>query len=306
LIDPLTGVTVIGQIRREAVLSVTNLMLLNQEALDLLGARIRQALTSDALVLAYGIRLSVPNGEPPYVGTLEVRIPVDARYEGLPLLVLGFENGKYTLSGGIVKDGVFAFKTTQLGDFVVLDPALYGEVFKLFNGFLNWTLAQQMSASPEALAILEAAYQAYREMIDGTLPGEMLYLLNADTGIQADFKVDPAAPEGTYEGIRLEVEVEKPDEMEPEEGAPARTLPVTVNLRTVKADEMGVPQPAELPGPVELTLRLYGEPLTDVSVTCRMADGPTEVIHATTGADGELTLSLDRLPEHIEISKEVE
>ncbi|NLF26716.1 MAG: hypothetical protein GX592_02360, partial [Clostridiales bacterium] len=296
LIDPLTGVIVIGQIHRDAALSVTNLTLLNQEVLDLLSERIRHALTSDALVLAYGIRLSVPNGESPYVGTLEVRIPVDERYEGLPLLVLGFENGKYMLSGGIVKDGVFAFKTTRLGDFVVLDSALYEEVFKLFHGFLNWTLGEQMIAPPEALAFLEAAYQKYRETTEGTLPGEMLYLLNADTGVQADFNVDPAAPEGTYDGIRLEVEVEKPDGMELAEGASARTLPVAVNLSAVKVDEAGVAQPVELPGPVELTLRLYGQPLTDVSVTCRMADGSIEVIKATTGPDGELTLSLPQLP----------
>ncbi|NLF26534.1 MAG: hypothetical protein GX592_01445, partial [Clostridiales bacterium] len=270
---------------------------------EILGELIRDALLSEALVLAYRIQLLVPGGGTAFTGTLEVRIPVDARYEGLPLLVLGYENGRYVLLGGVVKDGVLAFKTAQLGEFAVLDPALYGEVSKLFGGFLNWTLVQQLNASEEALAILEAAYQAYRERIDGTQPGEFLYLLNASTGVQADFKVDPAAPEGTYEGIRLEVEVERPDGAD---GATAQALPVSANLRTVKVDGAGNAEPVELPGPVELTVRLYGQPLTNVSVLCRMPDGSTEVIEAQTGPDGELTLSLSQMPAHIAISKEVE
>ncbi|OPZ69265.1 MAG: hypothetical protein BWY81_00504 [Firmicutes bacterium ADurb.Bin467] len=56
---------------------------------------------------------------------------------------------------------------------------------------------------------------------------------------------------------------------------------------------------------MELTLRLYGQPLTDVSVACRMPDGTTEVVHARTGPNGELVLSLAELPERIEISKEI-
>jgi len=294
LTDPRTGVSVIGDIHRRAVLSVANLTLLDREAL---AARIRQALLSEALVLAYGIRLTAPGGEPGFVGTVEVRIPVDPRYEGLPLLVLGFVNGRYALFGGIVKDGVLAFETAELGDFVVLDPALYEEVFKLFNGFLNWTLSEQMDASEEALAILEAAYRAYREQ-----SGEGLYLLNASTGVQADFEKDGSAPEGAYEGMRLEVEIERPDGAE---GTAAQSLPVSANLRAVKTDETGAEQAVQLPGPVELTLRLYGQPLTDVSVACRMPDGTTEVVHARTGPNGELVLSLAELPERIEISKEI-
>lgn len=195
LVDKETGVTVHGElIHRDAWLDVVDLTALLEEALEkLVGEETRAALESKAAVAAYRVALRVASGVPAWLGSVDVSLPVDEVYEGMPLLVLGFfPSGDVALYGGIVEDGFLTFETEQLGDFVVLDPTLYEDVFALIHGTFNYALHERIIVSDEALRILEDAYAAYREQLaaemraSGEYPDlpEQLYLLNADFGIE--------------------------------------------------------------------------------------------------------------------------
>ena len=287
LVDKETGVTVHGKlIHRDAWLDVVDLTALLEEALEkLVGEETRAALESKAAVAAYRVALRVASGVPAWLGSVDVSLPVDEVYEGMPLLVLGFfPSGDVALYGGIVEDGFLTFETEQLGDFVVLDPTLCEDVFALIHGTFNYALHERIIVSDEALRILEDAYAAYREQLaaemraSGEYPDlpEQLYLLNADFGIELTMTKDADADANVYRGLRLEAErpqeeeagasveaEEKAAETETEEPL-AWALPAQVNLQLTQTDIVdGVPVVSEaaLDGACEVLLRLWQDPL---------------------------------------------
>ena len=341
--DAETNVTVHGMlIHRDAWLEVSDLTMWLEEALETLREETRTALESKAMVAAYRVALRVASGVPAWLGSVDVSIPVDERYEGLPLLVLGFfPSGDVALYGGIVEDGMLTFESEQLGDFVVLDPTLYEDVFALIHGTFNYALHERIIVSDEALRILEAAYAAYREQLaeemraSGEYPDlpEQVYLLNADFGIELTMSKDAEMDANLVRTLRLEAQRPlEAEEMTPEieettdEEPLAWELPAQVDLRLTRTDIVdGVPvvSQAQIDGECEVLLRLWQDPLAPdaldedsdypyryesipVTIVVTMANGAEETLEVETDAEGVVNLQLPSVPTHIEVQAHLE
>ena len=338
LTDRITQVSLHGlRIHRDAWLVVTDLTELLEasraEALAALDEQLRAALESEAMVAAWRVELRVDASMPAWLGSVDVRLPVGDAWEGKPLLVLAFfTNGDMGLYGGIVEDGMLAFETERLGAFIVLDPALYEEVFALLHGTFNYALRERITVSDEALRILEAAYMAWREQLaealresgeENDLP-EQIYLLGADFGIELTLPSTPEAEEALAHGLRLEAQrpqkAEQPVEQPADEDLLPWALPKRVELALTRTDIVeGVPvvTQVQLDGECELLLRLWQDPSAPdpdeesdypyryqshpVTLKVTLANGDVQTLTLETDAEGVLRLSLHSVPVAMEL-----
>ena len=303
------------------------------EALEALETQVRAALESKAMVAAYRVALCVAGSLPAWLGSVDVHLPVDAAYEGKPLLVLGFfPGGDVALYGGIVEDGMLTFESGQLGEFIVLDPTLYEDVFALIHGAFNYALHERIIVSDEALRILEEAYSAYREQLaqalrdSGECPGlpEQLYLLNADFGIGLTMDRTPEADEALSHGLRLEARRPQMDDGTLPEGEREPLdweLPAEVELCLTQTDIVdGIPviSQVQLEGGCELLLCLWQDPLAPdaldvestypyryasvpLTVTVTLPNGETETLALESDAEGTVCLQLPAVPVRIAV-----
>ena len=300
-----TGVIVYGQrIHRAAELNVWALESLNEEAQTVLCALIRAAMESDASVCALRITLTVPTNVPAWKDALEVSIPVGEAFEGRPLLVLGCsEERTHALYGGVVADGRLTFTTTQLQDFVVLDPACFEALFTLLRGYVNRYLSEQMDVSREALHILEKAYQLYREQMDlkDDQPAR-LHLLHADTGTRLSVETASEALLAESREVRLMVERAEADEQAQDEAT--WQLPVRADVRLVKSlwtDGAEVLEEVSIDGACELTLSIDAYAGSRIAVECLMADGSRESGECIVAENGDVTLQMSSIPVQVDI-----
>ena len=152
LVNSDTGIVVSGNIRYDAALTVTDMILGDDPACD----EIRRRMEDDAYTLLLGKDISLLQG---FIGTLSITMPVDAQYNGQIVTILHCAGGTLQTYTATVLDAKATFYVTSLSPFAIFADAQDGndDIPKTGDNsrpWLWWLLCCVSAAGIAALVIL--------------------------------------------------------------------------------------------------------------------------------------------------------
>ena len=198
--DEATGVHVHGyHVHVTTEMIVTDLSALNNEAKASLNATTQFALDSAATLEALNITMTSKK-HPAFLGALTVSIPMGEAYEGMQLLILGIHEDGASLYTGVVKDGVLTFEVEALGDFIVLNPAMMGEISKLVEHYVYRQNFERLLVTRKASEVIDTAYEQYLTA-NGAERLAMIENLITMAECAYPFETGYTVPVWLYEGI---------------------------------------------------------------------------------------------------------